>query len=450
MSDSQKAFGEENLGFLLRKQAVPASVGILVMSIYGIVDTLFVGRYVGSLAIGAITVILPITFLISSIGMAIGVGGASILSRAMGEDNWSKVRKTFGNQLSLTVVISIFFVLMAAFFQTPILNAFGGKGDVLPYAQEYFAILLPSIPALAWAMMSNNVIRAEGHPRIAMFTLLIPAICNLILDPILIVVLDMGIAGAAWATSISYFASALFTLNFFFRGPSEMSLTRNCIQPDWSLIREIGGLGSVTLARQGTISLLSVVLNNSLFAFGGGMALSSYGIISRLLMLVNFPVLGITQGYVPILGYNFGARLYNRVLSLSKLALIWASAIAFLIFALIMIFTYPLVGIFTEDEELINLTVPALRWVFGAAPLLATSLLSSAFFQAIGEARRALVLALSKQGFFLIPLVLVLPHFFGIDGVWWSFPIADIGAALLSWYFIVRSPVLNGEIQRKK
>ncbi len=445
MTDRQKEFGEADLGLLLRKQALPASVGILVMSVYGIVDTLFVGRYVGTLAIGAITVILPLTFLISSIGMAIGVGGGSILSRAMGEGKQDKVRRTFGNQVSLTIGLSLFFVIIAYFFQIPVLNLFGGKGETLPYAKEYFNILLPAIPALAWAMMSNNVIRAEGHPRTAMYTLLIPAVTNLILDPILIVFLDMGLAGAAWATAISYFASGLFTLHYFFRGPSQMSLSPHCLKLSLPIVKEISSLGAVTLARQGTISLLSIVLNNSLYAFGGEMALSSYGIISRLLMFVNFPVLGITQGYVPILGYNFGARKYDRVLKLSKLALTWASGIAVLIFCGIMVFTRPLVGIFTTDEALIDLTVPSLRWVFSAAPLLATSLLASAFFQAIGEARRALILAMSKQGFFLIPLILIIPQFIGIDGVWWSFPIADLGAALLSWFFVVRSPYLNGQ-----
>lgn len=445
----QKQFGEANLGFLLRKQAVPASVGILVMSVYGIIDTIFVGRFVGPLAIGAITVILPLTFLISSIGMAIGVGGGSILSRAMGEGNQDKVRRTFGNQVSLTIGLSLFFVALAYLYQVPILNLFGGKGEILPFAREYFNIILPAIPALAWAMMSNNVIRAEGHPRTAMYTLLIPAVTNLILDPILIVVFDMGLAGAAWATSISYCASALFTLNFFLRGPSEMHLSRHCLKPSWPLVREIASLGSVTFARQGTISLLSVVLNNSLFAFGGEIALSGYGIISRLLMFVNFPVLGITQGYVPILGYNFGARLYERVLLLSKLAFYWSTGIAALLFTLVMVFTESIVKVFTTDPELVAFTVPSLRWVFAATPLLASSLLSSAFFQAIGDARRALILALSKQGFFLIPLILILPHFYGVDGIWWSFPIADIGAALLAWYFVKRSPYLNGRQIKK-
>lgn len=443
MASEKQNFGTEPLGLLLRKQAIPASVGILVMSIYGIVDTLFVGRFVGTMAIGAITVIMPITFLISSIGMAIGIGGSSVLSRAMGEGNYGKVHRTFGNQVFLTVSLSILIVVLALIFLVPLLKLFGASGGVMAPAQNYFQILLPAIPALAWSMMSNNVIRAEGHPRKAMMTLLIPAVVNLILDPIFIVYLEMGIEGAAWATSISYFASALFTLHFFVFGASEMRLTRSCINPSKSLIKEIGKLGSVTMARQGTISLLSIVLNNSLFAFGGELALSSYGIISRLLMFVNFPVLGITQGYVPILGYNYGARLYDRVSAISRLAYFWTTGIAIGIFILIMSFTTSLVGIFTTDQALIDLTVPALRWVFAANPVLALSFLGSAYFQAIGQARRALILALSKQGFFLIPLILILPQFFGVDGIWYSFPIADLGAAALSAWLLYKNPYIR-------
>lgn len=445
MAKTKQEFGKQPLGLLLRQQAIPAAVGMLVMSIYAIVDTLYVGRYVGSLAIGAITVNMPITFLISSIGMAIGIGGQSVLSRAMGEGNGGKVQRIFGNMLVLTVSLSLFFVILASFFQVPILNLFGGKGEVLAPAQSYFRYLLPSVPALAWSMMSNNVIRAEGHPRRAMYTMIIPALLNLILDPIFIIVLDMGLEGAALATTISYFGSALYTASFFLFGPSEMSLTWSCIRPSRSIMAEISKLGSVTMARQGTISLLSIVLNNSLFAFGGEMALASYGIISRLLMFVNFPVLGITQGYVPILGFNYGAKLYPRVAALSRLAFMWATGIACGIFVLLMVFTRPLVSIFTEDEALIERTVPALRWVFAANPLLATSFLGSAFFQAIGQAKRALILGLSKQGFFLIPLILLLPHWVGIDGIWWSFPIADAGAALLSWWLLSKNPYLKGK-----
>jgi putative MATE family efflux protein len=434
--NKKERFGKEPLAKLLREQAIPASVGILVMSIYMIVDTIFVGRFVGSLGIAAITVVMPITFFISSIGMAIGIGGSSIISRAFGEKNDDKAYLTFGNQVFLIVVLTTLLLIVGFAFQKEILNAFGGKGEILEPASNYFRILLYGVPFLAWAMMSNNVIRAEGYPGFAMYTLLIPAVVNIVLDPIMIVALDMGIEGAAWATSISYFISAGYTLWFFIKGKSQLKLNLNRIRPNFPIIKEIASIGSITLARQGTISVLSIVVNNALFKYGGEISLSTYGIINRVMMFANFPVLGITQGFVPILGYNYGAQLFKRVKELIFLSIKTATVIALGVFTLIMVFTPQIISIFTEDSELIRKTIPALRGIFLATPLLAVNLLGSAYFQAIGKALPALMLTLSKQGFFLIPLILILPLQFGLNGIWYSFPIADVGAAVITFIFL--------------
>lgn len=441
----REIFGTQSLGKLLRDQAIPASAGILVMSIYGIVDTIFVGLWVGSLGIAAITVVQPITFLIASIGMAIGIGGASIISRAFGENNDEKAFLTFGNQVGLTLLIGAIFVAFGFVFIDQILSLFGGRGNVLEPAKNYFRIVLLGVPFLGWAMMSNNVIRAEGFPRIAMLTIMIPALVNIILDPIFIIWLDMGLEGAAWATTISYIASAIFATWFFLKGDSQLKLSRTYLKADLPIIREIGALGSVTFARQGTISLLSIVLNNSLYVYGGEIGLSVYGIISRLLMFANFPVLGITQGFVPIVGYNFGAKLMSRVKKLIRLSMISATLISLGIFTVIMIFTPHIVAVFTNDSELIQRTTPALRAVFLATPLLAINLLGSAYFQAIGMARPAFILSLSKQGFLLIPLIFLMPLQFGIYGIWYSFPIADLGAAIITagyfFYHFKKNPL---------
>jgi putative MATE family efflux protein len=436
MKANNSQFGTDSLGKLLIQQAVPASIGILVLSIYGIVDTIFVGRYVGSLGIGAITVVLPITFLISSIGMSIGVGGASIISRAFGEKDVQKAHDTFGNQIGMTLTLALLIVGIGLMYQDAILMVFGGKGDILAPAQAYFQIILYGVPFLAWAMMSNNVIRAEGYPKMAMYTLIVPAISNIILDPIFIVGFDMGIEGAAWATTISYIASAVYTVWFFLFGKSSMKISLSRIRPNFAIAKEIFILGGVTLARQGTVSLLSIVLNNVLFSYGGEMGLSVYGVINRVMLFDNFPVLGITQGFVPIVGYNYGARLNERVHQTIQLALTYSTLIALAIFFIILTFTGSLVSVFTADEELISLSIPAMRKAFLATPLLAFSLIGSAYFQAIGKPMPALLLALSKQGIFLIPLVLVMPMFFGLEGIWYAFPLADTGAAAISYFYL--------------
>jgi len=435
MSDQSNIFGTESIGKLLRKQAIPASIGILIMSIYSIIDTIFVGRYVGQMGIGAITVIMPITFLISSLGMAIGVGGASIMSRALGAGDSEKAYSTFGNQVMLTVILSVISVVIGYVFLDEVIGLFGAKGEIIPPAKEYFTITLLGVPFLAWAMMSNHIIRAEGYPKIAMYTLIIPAIVNLILDPIFIVYFEWGMSGAAWATTISYIGSATFTTLFFTVGKSKMRLKMSALIFKADIVKEIAKLGSITFIRQGTISILAIVLNNSLYFYGGEMGINIYGIINRVMFFAVFPVLGITQGTLPIIGYNYGAKNTDRVNEIISLSMKTATFIAFLIFVAIMFFAPEIVSVFTTNEELIALTAPALRISFAATPLIAINLIGSGYFQSIGKATPALLLTLTKQGFFLIPLILILPTFMGLDGAWLAFPIADTGAALVTYYF---------------
>ncbi len=437
MSQSSQ-LGTAPIGQLLRQQAIPASIGILVLSIYGIVDTIFVGKFVGAIAIGAITVVMPIVYLISSIGMAIGVGGGSIISRAFGAKNSARAHRTFGNQVTLVLVIAALAIFLLTLFQQEVLQIFGGKGETLPAAQEYFRILLPGIPFLAWAMMSNNVFRAEGKPKIAMKVLLIPAIINLVLDPIFIIWLEMGLTGAALATTISYIFSAAYCLYNFVFGKSEMRLRLPDMRLDIPIVKEMFSLGIVTFSRQSVVALLMIVLNNTLFVYGGALALSVYGIIQRVMMFANFPVLGITQGFIPIAGFNYGAENWERVRNVISLALKSGTMIAVSIFLSILIFAEPLVRLFTNEQELINITVPAIRIAFLATPCILFQLVGSAFFQAIGKARPALFLTLTKQGFCLIPLLFILPPIFKLDGVWMAFPIADILSASICFYFLRR------------
>ncbi len=443
MANKSTEFGDQPLKYLLRKQAIPASIGILVMSIYGIVDTIFVGKWVSTLAIGAVTVVLPIQFLISSIGMAIGVGGSSVISRSLGEGNTKKANKTFANQITLVVGLSSLFLIFGLIFSEEILRIFGAKGGILKPALAYFNIILIGLPFLSWAMMTNNVIRAEGHPKIAMKAMMVPAFFNLVLDPIFILVFDWGIEGVAWATTISFIASAGYTSYFFLSGKSQLNIKGfNLFSIDRKIVSEISGIGSVTLARQGAISILSIVLNNSLVIFGGEIALSAFGIIVRVMMFANFPVFGITQGFLPIAGYNYGAKKFSRVKDLVTMAVKYATYIAIAIFILILSFAQEIVELFTNDVELIKLTVPALRMVFIATPLIAINLIVSGYYQAIGKPFPAMMLALSKQVFTLIPLLLILSYFFGLDGIWYSFGIADFLTAVISFMFF-RSALKN-------
>ena len=436
MTQLSQELGTENISKLLIKQSVPASIGFLIMSIYAIVDTIYVGRWIGPLAIGAITVVMPISFLISSIGMAIGVGGASIISRALGGRDKKKALKTFGNMVNATLHFAIILVIVGFIFDDEILQLFGGKGEILPYAKEYFRVILIGVPFLAWAMMSNNVIRAQGRPKVAMLIMVIPAILNIILDPIFIIVLDMGLGGAAWATTISYIISAGYALYFFLKGDSEISFIFKYFKLDLGLIREIFAIGSITLARQGSISLLIVVLNHSLFSYAGEMGISVYGIVNRVMMFALFPVIGIVQGFLPIAGYNYGANNTMRVKMSINISIRYALVLASCILVVIFIFSDNVVNAFTTDEGLIQDSSSALLFVFMMSPLIAVQMVGSGYFQAIGKALPALLLTMTKQGFFLIPLVLILPMYYGVDGIWYSFPIADVLSAGVTWFYL--------------
>jgi putative MATE family efflux protein len=421
---------------LLLQQSLPAAIGILMMSINMVIDSIYVGKFIGSIGLGAIAVVLPISFLISALGMSIGVGGASIISRALGAKNEERAFITFGNQTIMTLGLSITVVIISTFFIDEIIGIWGGKGDLLIPAKEYFMTLLPGVPFLAWAMMSNNVFRAEGQPKIAMFTMLIPAFINLILDPIFIIWLDWGLFGAAAATSIAYISGGTFAFGYFLFGSTQMNLNPTYLKPDWGIMKEIMQVGGVTFIRQGTYSLLAIVLNNSLFHYGTEMAVSSYGIISRLMMFINFPVFGLTQGFIPIAGFNFGSKEWERVKEVLYVAIKAGLLIATTIFLILAFFAPQIVGVFSNDQVLIDQTYPAMRIVFLLTPTLIIQLLSSAYYQAIGKALPALILTLLKQGIFLIPLVLFMPLYFGLDGIWYSFPIADLLTTIVSAIFI--------------
>jgi len=427
--------GTQPIGKLLIKQAVPASIGILVMSLNILVDTIFVGNWIGSVAIAAINIVLPVSFFIAAIGMAIGIGGSSVISRALGANNKEKALFAFGNQITLTLLISSTLAIFGLLYVDFMVDKFGGKGAIFDPAKIYYIIVLYGVPILALAMMGNNVIRAEGKPKFAMIAMIIPSVGNLILDYILINKLDMGMAGAAWATTSSYILCLGYIL-YFFLTKSELKVKIKHLNLKYIIVKEVGALGSTTLARQGVVSIVYLLLNNILVELGNESTVTTYAIISRMLMFALFPVIGVTQGFLPIAGYNYGAKEYKRVRQSIFTAIKYASFLATLIFIILFTFPAPIVRIFTSDEAVISQTPSALRWVFAATPMIAIQLIGAAYFQAVGKALPALLLTLTKQGFFLIPLILILPNYYGVLGVWISFPIADVLSTIVTAIFL--------------
>jgi putative MATE family efflux protein len=435
MAISSTDLAKKDIRSLLIKQSIPSSIGILFMSVNILIDTIFVGRWIGSIAIAALSVVMPITFFISSMGMAIGIGGSSVLSRALGAGDKEKAYITFAHQLMMTFIISSLFVVGGIFWGDEILYIFGANGEIMAPAKAFFMPILLSVPFQAFCMMGNNVIRAEDKSKHAMNSMIISAIANVILDILFIKVFGWGITGAALATGSSFFLCFAY-ITWFFLVKSELKPKLKHFIFHRKISAEILSMSFVTFARQGVISLLTVLLNHTLFAQGGEHAVTVYGIISRMLMFALFPVLGITQGFLPIAGYNYGAENYSRVRETINKAILYAGALAIIIFIIILVFAKPIVAVFTTDAEVIKDTPGALRWVFAASPIIAVQLIGAAYFQAAGKPIKALMLTLSKQGFFLIPLVLILPRFLGIFGVWIAFPIADVLSTIVTGIFL--------------
>lgn len=431
-------FGTETIGKLLIKQAVPASIGILVMSLNILVDTIFVGHWIGSQAIAAINVVLPVSFFIAALGMSIGIGGSSIISRALGAKEVPKAFKTFGNQITMTLLLTVVLVFFGLYYIDGIIPTFGGKGTIFEPAKIYYRIVLYGVPFLALSMMGNTVIRAEGKPKFAMYAMMIPSVSNLVLDVLLINVMDLGMMGAAWATTGSYVLCFSFILWFFLSKNSEMKISWPHFKLQKTIVSEISNLGSVTLSRQAIVSITYLLMNTILYDFGGETSVTSYAIVSRMLMFALFPIFGITQGFVPIAGYNYGAHNYERVKKTIRIAITYSMALAFLIFVLLIGFPELITRMFTTDHLVIEKTPVAMRWVFAATPIIAIQLIGSAYFQAVGKAVPALLLTLSRQGFFFIPLIFILPLWYGELGVWMAFPASDVLSTLVTAFILYR------------
>ena len=381
--------------------------------------------------------------------MAIGIGGSSIISRALGAEEHEKATTTFGNQIALTVLITISVAALGLYFMEGIIPAFGGRGQIYPLAKTYYTIVLYGVPFLGLCMMGNSVIRAEGKPKFAMVAMIISSVANLLMDYVFIYVFDWGMTGAAWATTGSYLLCFVYVAYFFLSKNASLKPRFKHFVFKKAIVSEIGALGFVTLARQAATSITYLIMNSLLFSMGGEALVAVYAIVGRMLMFALFPVFGVTQGFLPIAGFNYGAGKMERVRESINTAILYASALATLVFIGLMVFPEAITALFLSaknadaDTQALNAyvlehTPDAMRWVFAATPIIALQLISAAYFQAAGKAIPALLLTLSRQALLFIPLVFLLPMWLGTIGVWLAFPVSDVLATLITGYFLRR------------
>jgi len=418
--------GADPIGKLLAKLSIPAMIGMLVNALYNFVDTIFVGQAVGPLAIAGLSIAFPIQMLIGGFAQTFGVGSASIISRRLGEGNEKAAACAAGNAITGAVITSAAVMIIGIIFTDAILLLFGATPDILPYARDYVRIILLGSVFISLAMASNGIIRAEGQAKVAMQVMMLGAGLNIVFDPIFIFVFKLGIQGVAIATVISQFIAFLFIIRFFRTSRSTLPLQKESFIPKRKVQAEIITLGIPALVRQTGTSMMALTVNNMLRIYGGDLAIASFGMIIRMMMFLIMPILGIVQGFQPIAGYNYGALKFDRVKAVMKTAMAASTFIGIAALIIIQLFSRQLLSVFSTDQELLDIAAPAFRIMMAVIPLIGIQVIGSSLFQALGKRTPSIFLSLSRQFIFLIPLVLILPRFFKLSGVWAAFPAADL------------------------
>ncbi len=426
-----------NIGKLLWEFSLPAIIGMLVNAFYNTVSRIFVGRGVGSIAIAATTVALPIMTLLMAVAMLIGVGATALISIRLGQQKNEEVDRIAGNATLLLVVLPLLLSVIYFLFSDSILRIFGASQEVLPYARDYIhIIMMGAIPgAISFGM--NNFIRAEGNPRIAMMTQIIGAIINIVLNYVFIFILGLGIKGSALAAICGQTVSAIWVLSHFLTGRSKIKIKLKNLMPQIEIVTKIITIGFAPFAMQIANSIQQTILNKTLMTYGGDIALSASGILMSVAMLLLMPIVGISQGAQPIIGFNYGAKLYGRVKETLKLGVTSGVVLASVSYIILRMFATPIVELFSKgDVALTQLTVHAMLTFLALMPIVGFQIVGANYFQAVGKPIQSTILSLSRQVFLFIPLLIILPNFWGIEGVWRTAPIADAISVMITSGFL--------------
>lgn len=436
--DRSKALGEEKISALLWKFSLPAIIGMVANALYNVVDSVFVGHGVGEIGLAAVTIAFPIMIILMGFGLLVGVGSAATISLRLGEHKQQEAEKILGNAFSLSVILSVTLSVGILLFLDPILIRLGAEETVLPYAREFTRIILYGSIFMYIGFGLNSVVRAEGNPKTAMATTLISSALNILLNPLFIFVFHMGIGGSALATVISQGVAAIWILLYFVSKKSLLALRLSNLALDRKIVSSIFKIGLSPFLMQIAASVVTVLFNFSLLKYGGELAVASVGIINRIAMLMLMPIFGLSQGLQPIIGYNYGAKNYERVTKGLKLAMYAATIFSTLGFLAVQIFDTMIIRLFNDNPALISMGSHGMRIQLSMLFIIGFQIIGATYFQAVGKAGYAIVLSLSRQVIILIPLVLILPAVFGLNGAWLASPIADLLAAIITGLFLAK------------
>ena len=440
----ENILGIEKPSKLLRSFAIPSIISMLVSSLYNIIDQIFIGQGVGYLGNAATNVAFPLTTITLAISLLIGIGSASRFSLYLGAKEYDRARHVIGNGIMAMLISSVIYVILVFLFLTPLMRAFGATDRILPYALQYTSITTLGAPFLIGTNVLSNMIRADGSPKYSMACMLVGAAMNTILDPIFIFIFGMGVAGAAWATVIgqvgSFVVGAIYLKNF-----KHVQLERKDFRFSLDQTLETAAIGISASINQCAILVVQIVLNNSLVyygqfsVYGQDIPLATCGIVMKVNSVLMAVIIGISQGTQPIVGFNYGAKSYERVRQTLRLSLSYGLAVSIIGWACFQLFTAPILSLFgTGDPLYFEFAIHFMKIFLSLTCVISIQIISSGYFSAVGKPLKGMVLSLTRQVLFFIPLVLILPHFLGLDGIMYSAPVADGVAFVVSLIFVLR------------
>lgn len=433
--DNQKAtleLGTKPVGQLLMRYAVPAIIAMTASSLYNMVDSIFIGQGVGAMAISGLAITFPLMNLSTAFGAGVGVGASSLLSVKLGQKDYGAAQNILGNTVMLNIITGISFSIISLLFLDPILIFFGASAQTLPYAKDYMEIILCGNVITHLYFGLNALQRAAGKPQLSMYMTIFTVVLNAILDPIFIWPLGLGIRGAAYATVLSQLFALIWQVVMFSNKAEFIHFKRGIYRLKSQLVKNIIGIGMSPFSMNVCACFVVIIINNSLVDHGGDMAVGAYGIINRIAFIFVMITIGVNQGMQPIAGYNYGAMKFDRMMRVLKYAIICGTCVTTVGFIVGQFFPEQCVRLFTSDETLISLSVHAMRLTTVSFPIIGFQMVVANFFQSIGKAKVSVFLSLSRQLVFLIPMLLVLPTLYGVDGVWYSMPVADTISALVT------------------
>ena len=441
--------GTGNIKKLLREYSGPAILAMMAQSLYNIIDSIFIGHGVGALALSGLAICMPIMNLSAAFGAMIGAGGATLTSIKMGQKDYEGATKVLGNVLTLNIIIGFTLMFIGLYFVDDLLVLFGASENTLPYAREFMQVILIGNPITHLYLGLNNVIRASGYPQKAMNITLATVVINIIAAPIFIFALGWGIRGAALATVLAQAIALVVVLFHFSDAKNFIHFKKGIYAIEKRITSSILAIGMAPFTLHFCSCIIVILINNQLAKYGGDMAVGAYGVVNRLVMVFAMVVMGLNQGMQPIAGFNYGAQLYSRVRKTLKITIISATTVMVFAFIIGESIPYYLVRLFTDDEELIKHSVIGLRIAVATFPIVGFQMVTSNFFQSIGKSLMAVILSASRQVLILFPLLIVLPPFLGSLGVWWSMPISDALASILSLILLRREMKTFGKLEDK-